>query len=364
VDAGELYAQYEKGERDFRKVDLHGQSFSFQLTGVDLRGANLAEVNMERVVFSEVNLSQANLEGAIILESSLCNSNFSGANLHGSSINDVVCYNLNLRGANLSEICVISCSFIQCDLSDAKWTSATLADVHFLETNLTKSVWIRAYLSGVSFIESNLTQACLEEVEAAGIDIIDTIVPDGIVGDYLSSLTQPEVLDVPSQPISPAITVVLRSEVGADYTKLRDLLAARRWKAADYETSRVMLQVVGKEAMEFITEEEMQEFPCLDLRTIDQLWVQYSKGRFGFSVQNRIWQSVGARDDSASEAERCFYERVEWQQGGSRLTYTDMTFTELAPEGHLPLAGIGCGVFGWWQRERNWLFDRVNNCQL
>ncbi len=39
----------------------------------------------------------------------------------------------------------------------------------------------------------------------------------------------------------------LSSEKGIDYTKLRDLLAAKNWKEADTETYRVMIQAVGKE---------------------------------------------------------------------------------------------------------------------
>ncbi|CCQ59603.1 GUN4 domain-containing protein, partial [Crocosphaera watsonii] len=30
-------------------------------------------------------------------------------------------------------------------------------------------------------------------------------------------------------------------------------------------------------------------FPCEDLRIIDQLWVKYSNGQFGFSVQKQIY---------------------------------------------------------------------------
>ena len=37
----------------------------------------------------------------------------------------------------------------------------------------------------------------------------------------------------------------------------------------------------------------IDNFPCEDLRTIDQLWVKYSDGRFGFSVQKRIYQNLG-----------------------------------------------------------------------
>ena len=90
---------------------------------------------------------------------------------------------------------------------------------------------------------------------------------------------------------SPSTGVVLPSEVGADYTKLRDLLVAQKFKEADQETARVMLWVAsrGKKWLEFLDPESINEFPCSDLRTIDQLWVQNSNGRFGFSVQKEIY---------------------------------------------------------------------------
>ncbi|WP_413172564.1 protein kinase domain-containing protein [Anabaena azotica] len=80
--------------------------------------------------------------------------------------------------------------------------------------------------------------------------------------------------------------IQLKSEVGMDYTKLRDLLAARNWKQADKETYEVMIKAVGKKSGDWFTSNELLNFPCQDLRTIDQLWVEYSEGRFGFSVQN------------------------------------------------------------------------------
>lgn len=40
----------------------------------------------------------------------------------------------------------------------------------------------------------------------------------------------------------------LDSEKGIDYTRLRDLLAAKNWKQADKETYLVMIQAVGKKA--------------------------------------------------------------------------------------------------------------------
>ncbi|MFB2922542.1 protein kinase domain-containing protein [Aerosakkonema funiforme] len=87
----------------------------------------------------------------------------------------------------------------------------------------------------------------------------------------------------------------LRSDKGVDYRKLRDLLKAGNWKEADEETGRVMLKAAGREKEGWLDDESINKFPCTDLRTIDRLWVKYSKGRFGFSVQKRIWESVGGK---------------------------------------------------------------------
>jgi len=77
---------------------------------------------------------------------------------------------------------------------------------------------------------------------------------------------------------------------------LRNLLAAGKWKEANGETDRLItltthLAMMGK----FINYEcprldyqELNYIPCSILHTIDQLWVQYSNGHFGFSVQLSI----------------------------------------------------------------------------
>lgn len=130
----------------------------------------------------------------------------------------------------------------------------------------------------------------------------------------------------------------LSSEKGVDYTKLRDLLAAGKWKDADDETSLVMLQAVGREKDDSIRYEELLNFPCTDLRTIDRLWVKYSDGRFGFSVQKEIYLSVGGKPDGKynEEAWNKFGDRVGWRVESDWISYTKVTFDTSAPTGHLP----------------------------
>ncbi|HBL13423.1 MAG TPA: transcriptional regulator, partial [Cyanobacteria bacterium UBA11162] len=39
-------------------------------------------------------------------------------------------------------------------------------------------------------------------------------------------------------------------------------------------------------------------FPCTELQTIDQIWINASQGRFGFSVQKDIYVQSGGVLDS------------------------------------------------------------------
>ncbi|MBJ7297316.1 MAG: GUN4 domain-containing protein [Dolichospermum sp.] len=136
--------------------------------------------------------------------------------------------------------------------------------------------------------------------------------------------------------------IQLKSAVRINYTKLRDLLAAQNWKEADKETYEVMIQAVGKTSGDWFTSNELLNFPCQDLRTIDQLWVKYSKGGFGFSVQKEIYLSVGGKLRSYEyEAFSRFYRTVKWD-------YINYNSEE---RGHLPTVGrkhcVGFGSDGW-----------------
>ena len=171
--------------------------------------------------------------------------------------------------------------------------------------------------------------------------------------------------------------VKLVSAVGMDYGQLRDLLAAGKWKEADEETAEVMLKVAGRENEGWLDTDSIKKFPCKDLRTIDQLWVKYSNGRFGFSVQKRIWLEVGGNpgnyDDKVWEK---FGDRVGWRVKNDWISYSDLTFSVNAPQGHLPV-GEGVGVRGrvcgsevfWWRGENvlgrgRCLFSRAETCKL
>lgn len=158
------------------------------------------------------------------------------------------------------------------------------------------------------------------------------------------------------------LTDELNSERGVDYRHLRDLLSAGQWQQADRETETVMIKAAGREHDGWLSEEDLEAFPCRDLRTIDKLWMRYSNGRFGFSVQKRIWERIEKTTPNGDvETWKRFGDAVGWRTNDSWVGYRNLNFTLDAPEGHLPewvfVSGfVGGGFFG------SGLFSRIDAC--
>ena len=148
------------------------------------------------------------------------------------------------------------------------------------------------------------------------------------------------------QPKAPSDEVVLESEKGVDYTKLRDLLKAQKWKEADRETYRLMITIVGRKEGDYCRQEDLLNFPCKDLKTIDRLWVQASQGRYGFSVQKEIYVRCGAKLDGeypGDEIWRKFGTEVGWRVNNEWQDYDDLTWNSIHVPGHLPCDGFRLG---------------------
>lgn len=166
----------------------------------------------------------------------------------------------------------------------------------------------------------------------------------------------------PPPPPQPRIS--LASEVGTDYSQLRDYLAAKNWKEADRETTDLMLQVGSGNHQGWFDKESIDKFPSTDLQTIDRLGFTYSRGKFGFSVQKRISQSTSAKNIFDAEAIRQLADRIGWRVGDRWLYYDDIIFSTEAPEGHLPLDftsrwGSGFHIFcGWCVKTLTGLLSR------
>lgn len=156
-----------------------------------------------------------------------------------------------------------------------------------------------------------------------------------------------------SQPQSESSELPLISANGVDYRHLQDLLKAGEWLEADMETARRMLEAARREVEAWLEIADIDNFPGEDLRILDQLWLNYSKGRFGFSVQAQIYRSLGGTRNYDEKIWEAFGDRTGWCQHTAWLYYSDLTFNLSAPPGHLPALGwhpfMGYGgEIGWW----------------
>jgi serine/threonine protein kinase len=147
-----------------------------------------------------------------------------------------------------------------------------------------------------------------------------------------------------SQPIQQKPLHTLISATGVDYHHLRDLLAARQWQSADQETWALMCQALSKPSGSYLFTTDIEKLPCEDLNTIDQLWVKYSKGRFGFSVQKQIYESV---DEDYGK----FCAVIDWNTYNFGSSNNRYDFSCSAPVGHLPTRSWAGGT-QWWRHAR------------
>ncbi|WP_427157312.1 GUN4 domain-containing protein [Aliinostoc sp. HNIBRCY26] len=115
-----------------------------------------------------------------------------------------------------------------------------------------------------------------------------------------------------------------------EYIHLKNLLASGRWREANDTTKIIILKTVNREQEGWLTDDEIQNFPCQVLQIIDRLWLQYSNQRFGFSIQKRIF-------NECEKNPQAFGDRVGWRIQETWISSSQVFFDHShAPEGHLP----------------------------
>ncbi|MFN3927448.1 MAG: GUN4 domain-containing protein [Pseudanabaenaceae cyanobacterium] len=123
-----------------------------------------------------------------------------------------------------------------------------------------------------------------------------------------------------------------------DYQELEKLLSQQDFLAADRLSSLKMCEAAGTalptpaSLRGWLYFTEVQQIPPEALLTIDNLWQKYSDGKFGYSIQRKIWLSTGKNWEK-------FWQIIGWKKNGTFLRYpTEFIWTIDAPKGHLPLS--------------------------
>ncbi len=161
-------------------------------------------------------------------------------------------------------------------------------------------------------------------------------------------------------------SVLISPETGVDFKPLQNLLADQRWREANDETLNLVLQATGREAQGWLSKENIQEFPCWDLKTIDSLWKESSNGRFGWSTQFPIFISSGNKPGRLvrQEAYEDFGDRIGWRKEGDWIVFKEnLVYSLNAPEGHLPNLRAEYDLSGGRLNYTN-LVERMVECAL
>jgi uncharacterized protein YjbI with pentapeptide repeats len=126
------------------------------LSGADLRGANLYQANL-----SETDLSGANLSKADLRRSNLTKANLSEADLQGANL-----FMADLREANLHKVHLHRSHLVMANLQKINWDGADLYGASLFKTRL-----FGENLSNVNLFRANLSEADLRETNLSNADL-------------------------------------------------------------------------------------------------------------------------------------------------------------------------------------------------
>lgn len=160
-------------------------------------------------------------------------------------------------------------------------------------------------------------------------EIIDKLIYNALAQRYKSAQEVLAAIEIKTQLGKKQQLTTLRSDTGVNYQQLRNFLAWKQWEKADKETWALMCQALSKGRVTYLSNSDLESLPCQDLQIIDQLWIKYSQGHFGFSIQTQIYHSCDT--DYAQ-----FCRAVGWYLPYATSPRQQLSFKLSAPIGHLP----------------------------
>ncbi|MDJ0731303.1 MAG: GUN4 N-terminal ARM-like repeat domain-containing protein [Crocosphaera sp.] len=180
-------------------------------------------------------------------------------------------------------------------------------------------------------------QVLMEFLQASDVNGVDIV--RGKIYGGLYQLKHPITEDF-IQTHFPHGIIPLNSQRNLDYQPLNQLLVEQQFQEADTLTRHLLCELAGEGAIQrkWLYFTEVEQFPATDLQTINGLWQLHSEGKFGFSVQRKLWLSVGKDFNK-------LWPKIGWKNNNNWTQYPNQFTWDLsAPVGHLPLLNQLRGV--------------------
>nr|YP_010196485.1 hypothetical protein LK223_pgp188 [Gracilaria cervicornis]UAD83882.1 hypothetical protein [Gracilaria cervicornis] len=126
----------------------------------------------------------------------------------------------------------------------------------------------------------------------------------------------------------------LTSSLRLNYQPLQDLLINQKFQQADKLTQSYLCSLANLDReynRNWLYFTDIFSFPKEDLYILDKLWRVYSRNKFGFSIQRKIWLSIDCNWDK-------LWVQIGWNKNGIPSRYPHEFIWNIdAPDGHLPL---------------------------
>ena len=181
----------------------------------------------------------------------------------------------------------------------------------------------------------------LIQIQSAGLDSFDPEGDDWKAGWILQVINrhQPQFLEK-IYSVESSGWFKSSSASGINYEPLQRSLLEEKYEEADRFTTAALRKLAGPAAEDrgYVYFSEVDQIPSEDLISLDRLWVAFSKGKFGFSVQARLLNTLSGRYEM-------LWPKIGWKNDGVWTRYPNsFNWTINAPEGHMPLINQLRGV--------------------
>lgn len=142
---------------------------------------------------------------------------------------------------------------------------------------------------------------------------------------------------------------MIAAETQARFQELESELSRANWQRADEVTLEIMLTICNRCDEGWLNQAAIAHFPCEMLHQLDQRWLFYSSGQFGFSTQLKIYRKEVGRSSFAFSHQIGWTMNI-WRPTGFFNFYHQLNFSLEAPHGHLP-------ALWFWEMpwHRSWL---------
>ena len=145
----------------------------------------------------------------------------------------------------------------------------------------------------------------------------------------------------PSKPDYGEIPSYLPTEMGVDWIPLATCLSLGEYEEADQITRDNLIKIAGSEAVRrnFVYWTDVKTIPNTDLCTMERLWLQFTDGTQGYSIQKRVWDLENGNFDRFirrigwTTVENGEERKLKWFTSPREFIYDPLK----APKGHLPL---------------------------